>query len=170
MRAWAGRLLANRIDRPTPFTLRAFSMKAATKRRWEVTVFAKDRQASYLRWLETGGEQAPKKRAHVLPVEAGRNRYGNMRKGVVKRLLASVNAFSGVPRGGGRPGGLYQRVGARPGRRAGRRLRLMVAYEKSTSYEPMLGFQAGGRRLVRRIVGEKMRAAMEYAIRTARRN
>lgn len=157
--------LRRRLDRPTPFTLRAFAVRRATKRRLAAEVFAKDRQAAYLSFAEDGGTRRPKGEAIVVPAErTRRNRYGNMPRGAIGRALARGDTFSGDP-AGPRGGGIWKRVG-RKGRGG---LRLVADYAKRAVYRPRLGFEDGAVKTTRARLPAHLTAALAHAIRTARR-
>lgn len=156
--------LRQRLDRPARFTLMAFAIRFAAKRKLRGSVFAKDKQAAYLTWAESGGTRTPKGRAIVVPVGQRLNKHGNMPKGAIKRVLNSGKAFSGVPRGGNRPGGIYQRMG-RGGRKA---LRLLIHYTSRADYRKRLGFQDGARKTANKRLPHHLYRAMARALRTAR--
>lgn len=119
------------LDRPTPFTMKAFAVRRATKRSLTGMVFAKPIQAEYLTRLEDGGNRAPKRRAILVPVGQRLNKYGNMPRGAVGRTLNKPAVFSGKPKGG-RRAGIWQRD------RKGASLKLLVHYADRASYSPRL--------------------------------
>ena len=154
----AERGIVQRIDRPTPFTQRAVAIKTATKRRPEAVVFIKDRQGKYLKILETGGVEKPKRRALVVPVGVRLNQYGNMTKGRVKKLLARKDVFSGRING---TAGIWQR-------RKRKGPKLLVAYEDRRTVRPQLHFKDTVIASMRRHAVERMKSAADFAIKTAR--
>ncbi|SES76372.1 hypothetical protein [Oceanicella actignis] len=154
--------LVRKLDRPTKFTLRAYALRRASKRRLAAAVFAKDLQAAYLRFQETGGEREPKRRAIVVPVGIRLNKHGNMPRGSIKRHLAKPRVFSGDPKGP-RPGGIYER------RPDGRGLRLLAAYTPRARYRPRLGFRRGAALTAQARMARHFEAALARAIRTAKR-
>lgn len=152
------------IDRPTPFTLRGFAIRRASKRRLVGQVFAKDIQGAYLRWLETGGTRAPKGRANLVPVGARLNKFGNLPRGAIGRTLARPKVFSGSPKGRPGAGGIYQRMGR--GRNA--HLRLLVHYAARSRYRPALKFiESATKTTAARLPGAWLRA-FQKALATAR--
>lgn len=152
------RLLPVRLDRPTAFTQRGLAIKRATKRRLVGQVGFKPIQSEYLQKVEEGGIRKPKKKAILVPVNQRVNKYGNLPKGVIRRLLARPNVFSGNVKG---VAGIWQRM-------KGGRLKLLVAYERQASYRPQLHFQSDAQVTARRHFPTNMRDAMARAIRTAR--
>jgi hypothetical protein len=154
--------LSRRLDRPTRFTLRAFAILRSSKSRLVATVFAKDAQAKYLKLLEDGGTRKPKGKALVVPVNIRTNKHGNIARRGIKTALARPDTFSGKP-GGGRPGGIYQRL------TGGRGLRLLVDYAARAVYRPILGFKSGARKTAAARFPVQWERAIRRAIATARR-
>lgn len=118
------------FDRPTPYTQKAVATQPATKARQFSRVLIKDRQAEYLIRQEEGGTRTPKGTALVVPAGIRRNKYGNIARGGVRRLLARQDTFSGVIRG---TPGIWQRT------RAGG-MKLLIAYEPKAEYKPRFKF------------------------------
>ena len=161
----AGDLLTRRLDRPTPFTQRAFAVRRSSRATLAASVFAKDAQAAYLTFAESGGERAPKKRANVIPAGLRLNSFGNMPRGAIKRALARPDVFSGRPKGGKpRPPGIYERTG-KGGRGA---LRRLVLYTGAASYSPRLGFAEEARRVAEANMAREFEASLRRALATAR--
>lgn len=136
------------IDRPTPFTMRAFSVRRAWARNLRGYVFAKDIQAEYLRWLEIGGVQRPAKKAIPVPGKGARvNRYGNLpAKALAGAFANKKKFFSGTPQHGGarqsQPG-MWQRMG----RKGRSKLRLVALWADRANYtKKPLKFQDGARK------------------------
>lgn len=125
--------LPKKLDNPTPFTMRAFGIKVATKRHLQSEVFVKPAQFEYLRWAIEGGVRQGRGSGTGVPVGARLNKHGNIpgrRKGLIKgkkQFAAKIRGVSGV----------WQRTGGRrsPG------VALMVAFEKSVRYERRFPFK-----------------------------
>lgn len=79
------------IDRPTPFTKRAFKITRATKKNPVATVGIKPIQAEYLKYQISGGTRHAK--AIVIPSKGATNRYGNLPRGKLKKLEAQGKSF-----------------------------------------------------------------------------
>ena len=94
------------------------------------------------------------------------NRYGNMVSGKVRKMLADKkHYFSGKPRGGDRPAGIWKREGK--GKRG--KIILQVRYAPSANYRPKrFDFYGHGKRFVERRWAEEMGRAIEEALRNAR--
>lgn len=85
--------LPKRLDRPTPFTMNAFSVKKAVMATRTAWVYLKPIQREYLKYQILGGTAYKRK---VVP---GRsyplNSYGNLPKGVTKRKTTLVGKYKG---------------------------------------------------------------------------
>jgi len=160
VKAGEERLLDVRLDRPTPFTKRGLAVKRSSKRRLSGRVFFKPIQSQYLQRLEDGGERRPKSIAIPVPVNARLNRYGNMSRGAIKRLLSKPNVFSGTVKG---VAGIWQR----PGRKGGSP-KLLVAYEPKARYRKQLTFGRDALATAKRRLLPNMRRGMTHALRTAK--
>lgn len=155
--------LKRQLDRPTPFTMKAFRIKYANKRTLTGMVYAAHIQEKYLQWAEEGGSRKPKGRAIPVPVRQRLNKYGNVPKGALKRALAKPNVFSGAPKG--RPGaaGIYQRVG-----KNNSKLKLLASYETVARYKPRLGFKTGAMRTAEARLPAALYRALVKAMANAR--
>lgn len=141
------------LDRPTPFTKRAWAVRRSAKRNLTATVYARRIQAAYLSALEDGGERTPTGRALVLPAKLRVNKFGNLPRGATKRAVAKPKTFSGTPRGaGGRGPGVFER--------RGKKLVKLVSYADRAKYRPQLGFEDAARKLVARRFPAKLEAAL----------
>ena len=149
------RRLDKALDRPTPFTKKAYALRRSTKRRLEARVFVKTIQARYLEKQEEGGTRQAPRRAIVLPQKARVNKYGNLPRGAVKRQLANPKVFSGKPKGNGRTPGIYKRQG--------RKLVKLMSYTARAKYEPRLAF----RRSAALTAGHRFPVHLERALRKA---
>ncbi len=126
------------IDRPTPFTRKAFAIRRSTKARPTARIFAKRAQSAYLSTLEGGGARAPKGRAIIVPQKIRLNRYGNILRKAIAKTIARKDTFSGKPNG--RPGakaGVWQRKG--------KKLIKLASYADRATYRPSLGFVRGSK-------------------------
>mgnify|MGYP003385304303 CR=1 FL=1 len=172
------------IDRPTPFTQKAFTQSRATKRDLRAVVFVKDIQAKYLRYQILGGNRAPDKIANKLPSTINLNEFGNIPRGEIAKLIALAKAgkrltkargkklgvsskldlFYGDP-GNGMPPGIYKRV-AQGDRHT--LIPLVVFLKKPAHYKPIFPMRA----IVQQVVDQKFainfRTAFAAAIKTAR--
>lgn len=125
--------LDDKLDKPTPFTRKAYGVRRSTKQSLEARVYAKPIQARYLSTLEDGGTRTPARRAIVTPQSVKLNQYGNLPRGAIKRQLAVPTTFSGTPKGGKGGSGIYTR-------RAGKLVKV-ISYASRATYKPTLGFR-----------------------------
>lgn len=148
------------FDRPTPFTQRAIGIKAARKNDLTAMIFVKDIQAGYLRLEETGGVRLPTGRALVLPVDVQRNAYGNIPKGLLKRLKAKgkTGVFVGTVKG---VAGFWQR-----GPHGS--IRLLAAFRSKAVYRPRFDFRARVGAVVGRTFPTELAKQLAAAIASAR--
>lgn len=120
------------LDRPRAFTLKGLRVKKAMKARPVATVFVLPIQSRYLSILETGGTRRPRRERLLDPVNTRLNKFGNVPRRQVETLLAKRNVFRGTVRG---IDGIWQR---QPG---GRRLKLLIAFDRSQAYRPVIRFE-----------------------------
>ena len=153
------RQMPMKLDRPIPFSVKAFGVIRATKAKLVATVFIKPIQAAYLKFQIDGGTRRPKGKALTVPVGQRLNQYGNLPKGKVKALLADPRNFSGVIKG---VGGIWQRQ-----KKGG--VKLLVAWEQTAQYEanrfPFYKIAAGKAKAV---IGNNLRRAIDAALRSAK--
>ena len=172
------------LDRPTPFTMRAWRVARATKRDLTATVYAMDAQAAYLRWQVAGGDRAPARVALKLPVDIKLDQFGNIPRADLKRLIAlaqqgkkltrvrgaklgissKVDLFYGDP-GHGLPVGIYKRVGNDG---AHHLVPLVVFPRPAAHYKARLPLREIVSDVVRARFASNFGAAMAQARRTAR--
>lgn len=142
------------FDRPTSYTRRAVYLQPAKKSRLVARVGIMARQAEYLGLQETGGTRRPRRRALLIPVQIRKNKFGNMSRGAVARLLARPDVFSGTV--GGVAGIWQRRRGA---------LKLLVAYAASAQYAPRFGFEGVAADTVRARFGAQFDRALSEFVR-----
>lgn len=172
------------LDRPTPFTLRAWAFERAEKQRAIARVYARPAQAKYLKWQIEGGDRAPNRKLQRLPGEITLNAYGNLPAGEIARLIAlakagrrvtkargkkigvsnKVDLFYGDP-GDGRPVGIYKRV-----IQSGRHLLipLVVMPQRSVRYRPRFPAKEIVRKTADRVFPGHFQTALKRAMATAR--
>jgi len=164
-----------RLDRPTSFTMRAWSVGRSTKASLTAAVFAKDAQARYLRWQVAGGSRAPNRQAQRLPSAIKLDQFGNLPRGEIARMVSLAKAgkrltkargarlgisskldlFYGDP-GNGMPPGIYKRVV----QGADHKLVPLVVF-------PRVNAQYTARLPLERIVRDTVRARFEARFATA---
>lgn len=134
-----GKAMEAKLDRPTPFTLRGFYKRRASKSRLTAEIGAKDVQAGYLRFAFGGGVRRPDGAAILVPVGARMNRYGNLPRRAVARLVSRGDVFvtsRGDPNTRHLRPGIYRRP---KGGRGGPQL--LIAFEDSADYRQRLDLE-----------------------------
>lgn len=149
--------LPRQLDRPTPFTMRAFAVTPATKQVHRAKVFIRPDQWKYLKYQVEGGVRKPAKRALILPKAIRLNKYGNMQRSAIKKLLAKANVFSGTVDG---VPGIYQRKG--------KSLNLVVGYGDQVAYRKRYPFQEIAQRSAAKSFDKNFRVALDQALSTMR--
>lgn len=161
------------LDRPTPFTMKAFGIRYASKRTLSGMVFIKDIQAQYLRFAEDGGVRTPHRRTILVPVKQRVNKYGNMPRGAVGRTIAKANTFIADGRDNRTKHltpGIYQRPRAGLQRRGGHgrlgsdKVSLLVTFEDKATYRPRLNFKVGAARTAAARLPDAFRRALLKAM------
>ncbi|TCS37473.1 hypothetical protein EDC30_104277 [Paucimonas lemoignei] len=153
--------LPRQLDRPTPFTMRAFAITPATKSKLYAKVFVKPDQWKYLTYQFEGGDRKPTGRALVLPKNVKLNQFGNMQRRAIKQLLAKKNVFSGVVDG---VPGIYLRKQFA----SGTGVQLLVGYADQVRYRKRYPFQAIAQRSVSKAFDRNFKRALDEALASAR--
>jgi hypothetical protein len=143
------------FDKPTPATQKAVIVKKSTAKTLLASVYIsnKRRQNEFLEKQVEGGKRKPKKKTLLAPTKKGgnKNRYGNIPRGKIARLLENKKKyFSGQPKGVAKygsnpPAGVWQRMG----RKGDKKLRLLVSYSKTQRYKKRFRFYEVGKKSVR---------------------
>jgi hypothetical protein len=123
-------VLRNSLESPTPFTMRGVYQRRASKNKRVAEVGIKDIQGGYLGVLQEGGVRRPKRKAIPIPVGQKTNKYGNMPKGAVKKLVARPDTFVGKVGG---VAGIYKRPKRR--KKSVGSPKLMVSFQPRAKYE-----------------------------------
>ena len=156
-------MMPAQMDRPTPFTLRGVQVRKGTKRNPDAVVLIMDNRG-YLHYAIDGGTRQPKRRSIGVPTKYQKlNVYGNLPRGKIKTLLNKERVFSGTPKGGDRPGGIWERTNNN------KRLRPLVLWNDSATYRGgQFKFYEIGHAEVKRVFNDNFRRAFQRAVRTSR--
>ncbi|WEQ56450.1 hypothetical protein LV564_05020 [Komagataeibacter nataicola] len=159
------------FDNPRPFTTRATQVDKATKLNPTAVVSLRDQQAKYLTPYETGGDHWVGARDGtgdlLVPVDGRTDTYGQIPRGLIKRLLARPDVFAGTVRG---IRGIWQRPTARGTRRnaAPAKLKLLYMFRPNKAVDKHLNFEQRATELVQREGPKAIEAAILKTISTAR--
>lgn len=169
------------LNKPSPFTMNTFAVKAATKASPTAIVYARPVQAAYLAPEEFGLPQA-----HLTPIDIVTNSLGNLPKGVLATLKGRPDVFVGTVRGiygvwqrviqrgdahgqrteFRRRNGQWVRARARQGEARG--LRLLLRFRAPVVPRTQIGFRDRARKIIEAEIAPELRQQLAEAIRTAR--
>lgn len=167
------------FDRPTPFLLngihtgrgRGWAGQRATKRNLVAVLMPGSRRGNISeagqrvndtlkRQILGGTRQAPGRALPVPTKKVRLNKYGNLTKGQIARLLSKPNVVSLGRREGVEPG-IYRRD------KKGR-LTMLVAWEPQTQYRARFDYYGIAQRIAGRRFQKEFRKSMARAVATAR--
>lgn len=169
------------FDRTKPFTRNAFAVSYSNKNNLVARVFAKDIQSRYLKPQVEGGRRdfktfeerfaATGRPKVALPGAAAKlDQFGNITKAQIKKIARDMNTnetakrfFKGVPKGLGKPDGIYARVNEN------HKIVPLMVFATDAQYEKRFKFSEIGHATVTEQYEKNMRAAWERAIRSAKR-
>ncbi|MCP1216792.1 hypothetical protein NKW53_12020 [Acetobacter orientalis] len=174
--------MAEIFDNPRPFTQRATQVeKKASKTDLTAVVSLRPAQERYLLPYEEGGQHATSGNAGKLlvPVDGPVDRYGQIPKGMIARLMQRPDVFAGTIKG---IEGIWQRPASGNQRNGGKGvkgrlstlgtkktgLRLLYAWRENKSVNKSLGFVDRARKIIEASSPQALQAAIQKAIRTAR--
>mgnify|MGYP003128448544 FL=1 len=168
------------LNNPTAYTKRGVQFEKSTKRNLVAKVGFRSRkfgkgqgkitQAEYMKRQIKGGTRFPQGQAIPVPVPSNMrpNKFGNIPRGKIDRLLADKDKyFSGTPKGGKGGAGIWQRMPANSkrakSRNKGGRIRMVIAWEPKAQYSGRFPF----RQIVARTVKKNFRLRFDTSIRQA---
>lgn len=144
------------IDRPTPFTVKGFQVKKASKRTLLARVFIPDSRWKYMKYA-VGGGVAPGN-SNVPTKHTPLNQYGAMRRNYLKNALNRKTTFSGTAKG---ISGVWRR-------KRGGGLELLAAYEQNVMYKAIFPFRAIAERQIRSDFSNNLRRQLRRALASAK--
>ncbi len=136
------------IDHPTPYTKKGLQYLKADARKGNLTswigfvsrTFGKTAKGAsilpseYMRLLIYGGTRRAKKRAIGVPTEhVSLNKYGNLGKGKIQKLLEKPKTFQATIKGNS---GIWERYGSK---KSGQ-IRMLIGWESKTDYDASYPF------------------------------
>lgn len=153
------------LDRPTPFTKKAFLTNAgkfkgkrATKNRLAATIIPGAAQARYLSWAIFGGTRNTGKAKNVIPSTTSRlNKYGNLpgkRKGLTTKPGHFEAEIGGVH-------GVWQRY-------KNGKISLVALLNDKATYRPQFPIFKIASQVTSKMFGRNFDKAMRQAMRTAK--
>lgn len=156
------------LDRPTPFTKRAFLTgsgrfkgKRSTKRDLEVIIMADKIQNEYLAVNVYGGVRTPKRKAIMIPTgKLGTNKYGNLPRSTQRQMVAEKGKFF--------KGGVDHNLNPGIYRRTKTGIEMVATYETTAKYQKIYPVRDIGAAAVKHWWPIKAQQAVKLALRTAR--
>ncbi len=189
--------LDKQLDRPTPFTKNGTYLVRAEKNKLVAEVGFKDLQSKYLRLQQDGGTQEAGEAGIRLPGNIQLNAFGNIPRGLIKKLkdaaengslapaivkrlggstgkrkkgAKAVQLFYGVPQGKGwenAPAGIWRRVEGTNGG-PGKLIPIVVFEDTPAKFKKRLDLGAIARPVVDEHFEREFVAALQQAMATAR--
>lgn len=188
--------LDQQLDRPTNFTRTGTYLKAARRDNLVAEVGFKPIQAKYLKLQAVGGSYQPKDAGIKLPGNIQLNAFGNIPRGLIKRLrdaaqngtlsstiakrlnvngnrrkgAAPIQLFYGIPQGKGwegAPMGIWRRVPGVSGG-PGKLIPVIVFEDTPAKYKKRLDLEAIASPVVRDHFNREFSEALDKAMATAR--
>ena len=112
------RQMENKLDNPTPFTLKAYQFrpgtfrgKRANKQNLTVVIDPAEIQKSYLKYQIEGGIRFPKQAAILVPTDkVAKNKYGNLTRAKRKQLIQGKGKFFSAGQREKKTPGIYLRT------------------------------------------------------------
>lgn len=164
------------LDNPTPFTLRGFRWRKATKNKLESAVYIAPIQTEYLYYQVEGGRRRKRaKSGEAIPVNIRLNKYGNIparRRGRVKQLMDRPDTFVGNVRG---VYGIWQRGHISKSGRFSRttksrasNIRLLARLEPHVTYRKKFKFHQAANKSFDKHFRQQFNIAYDQALQTAR--
>jgi hypothetical protein len=151
--------LLSKLDRPTKFTQRAVGVRKANKRDLYAEIFIKDIQASYLKHHYFGITRKPKNKAIATPTKSLRlNKYGNMTKRKIAKMLESDNYFSGEVKG---RKGIFRKY-------KNGTVKQMITWKDEQPYDKLMNFSEIVMKRIDKSFEDNFESALRFAIRSAR--
>lgn len=150
-----------KLDRPTPFTVKAFQVQKAKKLNLAAVVFVEPKRYEYLKYQIDGGTREAKGKGVGLPTANKKlDQYGNI-PGRQRGLIKGKNQFIATIRG---ISGVWERYGSK--RKS--QTRLLVAFEKSVKYKPRFPFYKIVDAVAKKSFADYFRKRLDQALRSAK--
>jgi len=150
------------LDRPTPFTLRGFTVQRSHKNKLTAYVYVNKIQEKYLRFQIEGGTRKDKEVGRVLvPVNARLNKYGNIPGKHSAGLTRGKKRFAAERNG---VKGIWERRGGK----RNPKIILIAAYHTRAAYTKQFDFYKTVAGVVRKNITKHFEKRLRLALRTAR--
>ena len=163
------------FNNPTSFTQKGFQVEKANKINLIGIIGAESKRGRYLRTQIKGGNRGIKPfeqrfgLGRLVPAAIKLNSYGNPTKAAITKLGAASNAtgkgsvFIGIPKGGNRERGVWQRQG-----RGGRDRLVPMFITATPTYQPRYPMQEIVTKVIQRRFDFYFQSSLQKAIASAR--
>lgn len=145
------RQLKSDIDKPTPFTQKAFKVNRANKKTLTSSVEIKPIQAKYLKYQIEGGTR--RNQTVVIPRKKARNKYGNLPRGKLGKLAAQGKTYIAN-------GLVVQQLKTKT--------KPLAFLTDKADYKKRFKFFERARSTAKQVAGRHIKSAIRYALATAR--
>ena len=146
-----GRQLKTDIDRPTPFTTKAFKINRANKKTLSSSVEIKPIQAAYLKYQIKGGRRSGKNM--LIPKKGAQNKYGNLPRNKLKNLKAQGKSYIADNL-------IIQQMKTKT--------KPLAYITKKANYKPIFKFFERGHSTAKKVASMRFKQALRNALATAR--
>tara|TARA_R110002012_G_scaffold289358_1_gene482400 strand:- start:64 stop:639 length:576 start_codon:yes stop_codon:yes gene_type:complete len=146
--------MPKKLDRPTPYTLKAFRINKAKKSKLVGDIHVTKERYKYLKYAIEGGKRTGN--IGVPTRHAKLNKYGNIpqrQKGLIKNKNQFIRTINGVS-------GVYEKSSTG--------LKLIVAFNKTVNYKKKFPFYKIAKRVARKKFQRNFQKSLKRAIDTAR--
>ena len=143
------------FDNPRPSTIKGVRVQRSHKTKLTAVVYVADYLTDSLKYQIEGGTRRARRKALAIPVGLKTNRYGNIPRGKLTKLINDPNTFVGEIEGV--PGIWDRKTG-----------RLLVYWNPTAQYRPRLPFYRIVKGVVKSRFDRNFRRHLKEAIRTAR--
>jgi hypothetical protein len=154
--------IARDLDRPTKQVVNSIRVRRSTKRNLNASVFLLPWAHRFLKYQIHGGARGPRGIVEAVPVSMRLNKYGNIagrRQGRLGKLINQADKFSATING---VAGIWQRG---RGKQRNKKLKLLIAYERTINYSAKFPFYQYAARTVARTWRAQFRRALGGALR-----
>lgn len=156
LRKEMGKQTIKKLDRPTPFTQKAFHVNKAKGTKASGSLVIRDKQAEYLQYVIDGGLRDE---SRMIPIpykpNARLNKYGNIigkRTGLIKKKTQFIGTIKNIT-------GVWERYNK------GKNVKLIIGFKPTVQYEAgKFPFYRIGRKYINNTFNKHMRDAYRFRI------
>tara|TARA_B100001250_G_scaffold249230_1_gene214245 strand:+ start:1155 stop:1742 length:588 start_codon:yes stop_codon:yes gene_type:complete len=146
-----------KLDNPTPFTVKSFLVDRAKKTKLIGILFIREAAEKYLKFQIDGGTRSSGKKFSIPTKNAKLNKYGNIigkRTGLIKKQSQFLQTINGIT-------GVWER-------QKDNTLKLIIALRNSANYKPKLPFYTIAQKYAASKFNKNLTNALNKALKTAK--